>query len=88
MRNMRIIATDIDFTLTDAQLRLDTRAVEKIRGLEAQGVKVILTSGRNLATTGSLAQFIGTSGLVAAEDGGVVARYQTPIKVYGRIDMA
>jgi len=88
MRNVRIIATDIDFTLTDAQLRLDTRAVEKIRRLEARGIKVILTSGRNLATTGSLAQFIGTSGLVAAEDGGVVARYQTPIKVYGGIERA
>lgn len=88
MRRTEIIATDIDFTLTDARLRLDTRAVDKIRRLEAQGVKVILTSGRNLATTGSLAQFIGTSGLVAAENGGVIARYQTPIKVLGRIEKA
>jgi len=88
MRKIQMIATDIDFTLTDADLRLDTMAIEKIRALEAKGVKVILVSGRNLAATGSLAQLIGTCGLVAAENGGVIARYQTPIKILGRIENA
>jgi len=88
MRGMQIVATDIDFTLTDERLRLDTRAVEKIRGLEAEGVKVILTSGRSLPVTGSLAQFIGTCGLVVAENGGVIARGQTPIKILGKIEKA
>lgn len=88
MRKIQMIATDIDFTLTDANLRLDTRAIEKIRALEAKGVKVILVSGRNLAATGSLAQLIGTCGLVAAENGGVIARYQRPIKILGRIENA
>jgi phosphoglycolate phosphatase (TIGR01487 family) len=88
MPGTQVIATDIDYTLTDADLRLDTSAVEKIRELEARGVKVILVSGRNLPATGSLAQLMGTSGLVVAEDGGVIARYQTPIKVLGRIENA
>ena len=88
MRKIQMIATDIDFTLTDANLRFDTRAIEKIRALEAKGVKVILVSGRNLAATGSLAQLIGTCGLVAAENGGVIARYQRPIKILGRIENA
>lgn len=88
MRKVRMIATDIDFTLTDADLRLDTRAIDKIRELEAKGVKVILVSGRNLAATGSLAQFIGTCGLVAAENGGVIARLQTPIRILGGIENA
>jgi phosphoglycolate phosphatase (TIGR01487 family) len=88
MRKMRMIATDIDFTLTDADFRLDTRAVVKIRTLEAKGVKVILVSGRNVATTGSLAQFIGTCGFVAAENGGVIAKYVTPIMILGRISNA
>ena len=88
MRRTRIIATDVDLTLTDMELRLDTRAVEKIRGLEAKGVKVILVSGRNLAATGSLAQFIGTCGLVVAENGGVIGRYQAPIRILGRIENA
>jgi phosphoglycolate phosphatase (TIGR01487 family) len=88
MPKTQVIATDIDYTLTDADLRLDTTAVEKIRELEARGVKVILISGRNLPATGSLAQLIGTSGLVVAENGGVIARYQTPLKVLGRIGNA
>jgi len=88
MRGVQIIATDIDFTLTDERLRLDTKAVDKIRRVEAEGVKVILTSGRNLPVTGSLAQFIGTCGLVVAENGGVIARGQTPIKILGNIKRA
>jgi hypothetical protein len=88
MPETEVIATDIDYTLTDADLRLNTSAVEKIRELEARGVKVILVSGRNLPATGSLAQLIGTSGLVVAEDGGVIASYQTPVKVLGRIENA
>ncbi len=88
MHKIEIVVTDIDFTLTDAQLRLDTRAVEKIRELEAQGVRVVLMSGRSLPATGALAQLIGTSGLIAAENGGVIARYQKPIKILGRIENA
>jgi len=88
MREKRIIATDIDYTLTDASLRLDIAAVQKIRELEERGVKVVLVSGRNLSATGSLAQLIGTSGLVVAENGGVIAKYQTPIKVLGSVENA
>ena len=88
MRKTRIIATDIDMTLTDAKLRLDTAAIEKIRSLESKGTRVILTSGRNLAVTGALAQFIGTCGLVVAENGGAIARYQTPIRILGRTENA
>jgi phosphoglycolate phosphatase (TIGR01487 family) len=88
MPETTLIATDIDYTLTDADLRLEIAAVEKIRELEARGVKVILVSGRNLPATGSLAQLIGASDLVVAENGGVIARYQTPIKVLGRIENA
>jgi hypothetical protein len=88
MPETRIIAADIDFTLTDGNFRLDTAAVRKIRQLEERGVKVILISGRNLPATGSLAQLIGTCGLVVAENGGVIARYQTPIKILGRLENA
>ena len=52
MPEIHVIATDIDYTLTDAELRLDTTAVEKIRELEARGVRVILISGRNLPGNG------------------------------------
>jgi len=88
MPETQVIATDIDYTLTDADLRLDTTTIEKIRELEGRGVKVILISGRTLPATGSLAQLIGTSGLVVAENGGVIAKYQTPNSVLGRIENA
>jgi len=88
MHEERVIATDIDYTLTDEGQRLDLPAVEKIRELEERGVRVILISGRNLSTTGSLAQLMGTSGLVVAENGGVIAKYQTPIKFLGKIQNA
>ena len=88
MPEKRVIVTDIDYTLTDAELRLDLGAARKIRELEERGVKVILDSGRNLAATGSLAQLIGTSGFVVAENGGVIAKYQNPIKILGRIEDA
>jgi len=88
MPEKRVIVTDIDYTLTDAELRLDLGAAQKIRELEERGVKVILDSGRNLAATGSLAQLIGTSGFVVAENGGVIAKYQNPIKILGRIEDA
>jgi len=88
MSEKRVIVTDIDYTLTDADLRLDLGAARKIRELEERGVKVILDSGRNLAATGSLAQLIGTSGFVVAENGGVIAKYQNPIKILGRIEDA
>ena len=88
MPEKRVIVTDIDYTITDAELRLDLGAAQKIRELEERGVKVILDSGRNLAATGSLAQLIGTSGFLVAENGGVIAKYQTPIKILGRIEDA
>jgi len=88
LRKIEIVVTDIDFTLTDANLRLDTKAVEKIRRLEALGVKVILVSGRSLPATAALAQLIGTCGLIAAENGGVIAKYEKPIKILGRVEKA
>jgi len=88
MRHTQILATDVDFTLTDAHLRLDTEAVERIRRLERKSVNVILISGRNLPAIGSLAQLIGTSGLVVAENGGVIGRYNRPLKILGSIENA
>jgi len=88
MRHTQILATDVDFTLTDAHLRLDTEAVERIRRLERKSVNVILISGRNLPAIGSLAQLIGSSGLVVAENGGVIGRYDRPLKILGSIENA
>jgi phosphoglycolate phosphatase (TIGR01487 family) len=76
--NMEIaaFACDIDNTLTDDAMLLDLYAVDAIRLLEAIGLPVILVTARDYMTAGSLSAFIGTCGIVAAEDGAVVGAFQ------------
>ncbi|HBF40025.1 MAG TPA: phosphoglycolate phosphatase [Firmicutes bacterium] len=68
----KILATDIDGTITDEKGRIHLKAVEWIRKLEDKGVKVILVSGRPLPFLESLSLFVGTSGPLIAENGAVV----------------
>ena len=72
---LRAIATDIDRTLTDDALVMDLDAIRVIRQLEAAGLPVILASGRDIIALGTLAPYLGTSGVVVAEDGAVVGRF-------------
>jgi phosphoglycolate phosphatase (TIGR01487 family) len=68
----KILATDIDGTITDEKGRIHLKAVEWIRKLEEKGVRVILVSGRPLPFLESLSLFVGTSGPLIAENGAVV----------------
>jgi phosphoglycolate phosphatase (TIGR01487 family) len=68
----KLLATDIDGTITDEQGRIHLKAAETIRNLEERGVIVTLVSGRPLPFVESLALFLGTSGPVIAENGAVV----------------
>jgi phosphoglycolate phosphatase (TIGR01487 family) len=68
----KILATDIDGTITDEKGRIHLKAVEWIRKLEARGVPVVLVSGRPLPYLESLSLFLGTSGPLIAENGAVV----------------
>jgi phosphoglycolate phosphatase len=70
----RILATDIDGTITDERGRIHLKAVEWIRRLEDKGVPVILVSGRPLPFLESLSLFLGTSGPLIAENGAVVKK--------------
>jgi phosphoglycolate phosphatase (TIGR01487 family) len=70
--NYKLLATDIDGTITDEHGRLDLQAAEAIRNLESRGVTVVLVSGRPLPFVESLALYLGTSGPVIAENGAVV----------------
>jgi len=70
------LACDIDNTLTDDSMLLDLYAVDAIRFLEAAGLPVILVTARDYMTAGSLSAFIGTCGIVAAEDGAVVGAFR------------
>ena len=69
---LRAVVTDVDGTLTDAERRLDPRAVRAVRRLEGSGVPVTLATGNVLPIALALHRFLGTSGPIVAENGGLV----------------
>lgn len=72
---VKALAVDVDGTLTDRQLLLDLEAVSVLRQLEAEGIKIIITTGRNFSITRALVGYLGTCGLMVSENGGVVGVY-------------
>ena len=63
----RVVAFDIDGTLTDENKRLNMHAVEALRRLEDAGIPVILATGNVRAITYGLWRFIGLSGPMRCE---------------------
>ena len=80
---VKAFAVDVDGTLTDQKLLLDLKAVSLLRQLEARGIKVIITTGRNYSITRALVGYLGTCGLMVAENGGVVGVYPRTRVVLG-----
>lgn len=74
MKETRIKAfvTDIDGSITDKKRRISLQAIKALRYLEGKGIPVMLASGNVLPIAYGLASFIGTTGPVIAENGGVV----------------
>jgi phosphoglycolate phosphatase (TIGR01487 family) len=71
---IKAVVADVDGTLTDERRRLDIDSILAVRRLEERGLKVVLTSGRSYCATHALSTYIGTFGLVIAENGGVIGR--------------
>jgi phosphoglycolate phosphatase (TIGR01487 family) len=71
----KAFAVDVDGTLTDLKLLLDLEAVSLLRQLEAREIKTIITTGRNYSVTRALVSYLGTCGLMVAENGGVIGVY-------------
>ena len=69
---IRLLAVDIDGTLTFNDRRLDLAAVEAIRKAEGAGISVVIATGNLFRYAEAASILIGTSGPVIAEDGGVV----------------
>lgn len=69
---VKVIATDIDGTITDAQGRIHLDALRSIRRCEENGIPVILVSGRPLPYVDALALYAGTSGIIIGENGAVL----------------
>ena len=68
----KVVAVDIDGTLTDGMKQLDTGAVEALRRLEAAGIPVVLATGNVRAITYGLWRFLKLSGPICCENGGVL----------------
>ena len=68
----RMLAVDIDGTLTDGRRWLDTDAVSALRRIEAAGIPVILATGNTRPIAWGLSRVIGCTGPVVCENGGVI----------------
>jgi phosphoglycolate phosphatase (TIGR01487 family) len=66
------VASDVDGTLTRKDRQIDLEAIEALRACEAAGVPVVLATGNVLPIAYALSYFIGTSGPVVAENGGLI----------------
>ncbi len=66
------VVLDVDGTITDEKRRLNLKAVELIRKIEEKGIKVILATGNIACVAETLSIFIGTSGGLIIENGGII----------------
>ncbi|MGA8542580.1 MAG: phosphoglycolate phosphatase [Thermoplasmata archaeon] len=66
--------TDIDGTLTNADRRLDPRAISVVHRLESAGIPVVLATGNVLPIALAIHRSLGLSGPIVAENGGMVYR--------------
>ena len=78
----KALAVDIDGTITDGRRRIQTVGIDALRAAEANGCPVILATGNVLPVAHGLASFLGLSGPVVAENGGVV-EYQGQMHLLG-----
>ncbi len=94
MVKIRAVAADIDGTLTDNRRHISTVAIDTLRKVEEMGIPVILASGNVLPITWGLARFLGVTGPVVAENGGLVCYKDTvyelsdggeALKIYARL---
>ena len=70
-RQIRLIVSDVDGTLTTEDDSVSQAAVEAMRRLEEDGVVVGLASGRAMPRVESLAVQAGLGGPIIAENGGI-----------------
>ena len=68
----RVVVIDIDGTITDEKKLLSTSAVQALRRLEANGIPVVLATGNVRPVAYGLWRFIGLSGPMCCENGGVL----------------
>lgn len=72
VRPFKGLAFDIDGTITNEKGILDLGAVRALRELEEGGIRTFLITGRNFCVTKAITKYLGTCGLCAAENGGIL----------------
>jgi len=70
--NISLLVFDVDGTITDRDRRLCLECVNAIRKAEEKGIMTVMATGNILPVALSLSEFIGSSGPVIAENGGVI----------------
>ncbi|MEE8358027.1 MAG: phosphoglycolate phosphatase [Candidatus Hydrothermarchaeales archaeon] len=83
---IKAVAIDIDGTLTDEKRRIDLEAVRLVREIESKKIPVILATGNILCFAEAASIFIGTSGPLVAENGGIIKTIY-PEKFYYKGDI-
>jgi phosphoglycolate phosphatase len=68
----KAIAVDINGTITDSDKEIHLGAIAALREIESLGIPIILTTGNVRAITYGLWRFIGASGPMVCENGGVI----------------
>jgi len=68
---LRALLTDIDGTVTDPSRRISCTAIDTIRSLVDNGIKVVLASGNTACFLEGLCRMIGTDGSFIGENGGI-----------------
>ena len=79
-RQIRLVMTDVDGTLTPGGDNLSSTVLKAVRRLQDQGIMVGLASGRTLPRVESMSRDLGTNGPLIAENGGV-AKLKTDSKL-------
>ena len=73
---VKALAVDIDGTLADESRRVSLDAVAALRRVQDSGVPVMLASGNVLPIAYALSNYLGLTGPIIAENGGIVSYKQ------------
>jgi len=83
----KAVATDIDGTITDDSRKITVPVIYAFRKLEKKGIRIILVSGNVLPVTMGFRIFIGTSGPLVSENGGIIMNENKIYKNFDRGDI-
>lgn len=81
---IKLVLLDVDGTITDRDRKISVRAIEAIRKVQDDGVKISLVSGNVIPVMYGLKIFLGLDAPVFAENGGV--KYHESIESFFSMD--